>query len=303
MKKLTSMRLYSVAIACIFLYLVAAAPTYSPDVWDPGMYKATLVPNWHIPATDSVKAAFKVGLTEFYDKQEYIDSLMVGFHLAKLMEARYEIPWGIILAQWTLESAGKMPDGSYMPGRSRLARLANNHFGIKKGKRDRLLTRGEYYGVLSPEEDKKGKRYHKNSRFAKFKTRFDGVSCHSLLLRSTYINGSMLGNPWHIIPRFETEHPVNTSWVSGATGEKIFDGMWRWETHILALRGFDKKYATDNRYYAKIHTLAEKFYTAAGELSHAQSTPVNITTQFQLEIVESLKNEPLMPEANGHDGE
>ena len=275
---------------CIMLYFVAAAPTYDPTPWDPGMYKTLTVPSWHIPATDSVKAVFRAGLAEFYDNIEYIDSLMIGFHLAKLMEARYEIPWAIILAQWTVESGGKHHNGGYMPGKSVLARRANNHFGIKKGRRDGILTKGEFYSVISPEE-KDGKQYHKLSKFAKFRTRFDGFSAHSLLLRSTYIDRTMIGNPWHTIPQFETDYAVNTSWNKNGKGEKDFRDMYRWETHIVALKGFSKKYATDSRYYAKIHTLAEKFYTAAGEMDRNHSVPVQITEEYRYQIVESLKDD------------
>jgi hypothetical protein len=42
-------------------------------------------------------------------------------------------------------------------------------------------------------------------------------------------------------------------------------------------------------------TLAEKFYTAAGEMNRTHSVPVQITEPYQLEIVESLQSDPLGP--------
>ena len=90
--------------------------------------------------------------------QNYIDTYKV---VAILQMQKYQIPASITLAQGLLESAA---------GQSRLAKEANNHFGIKVG--------GDWVGpyILSDDETK-------NEKFRKYNNVSESFEDHSLFLK------------------------------------------------------------------------------------------------------------------------
>ena len=112
--------------------------------------------------------------------QQTTDYISTYLNLASFESARSGIPVSIILAQGILES---------QCGNSKLAQIANNHFGIKWNSTDD----GDFITQYDDEKDKKGNKIP--SRFIKYGSAEESYRHHSdfLLNRDRYKNLFRLG--------------------------------------------------------------------------------------------------------------
>ena len=103
-----------------------------------------------------------------YTREEFV--IKYGGFVSKAVKGT-GIFQGTVLTQAILESQGKMSDGNWRVGGSKLSREANNYFGIKchswKGKR---------YNIDTGEETKDGTKYiEKNACFRKYNSVEDSI--------------------------------------------------------------------------------------------------------------------------------
>ena len=112
--------------------------------------------------------------------QQTTDYISTYLNLASFESARSGIPVSIILAQGILES---------QCGKSKLAQIGNNHFGIKWNSTDD----GDFITQYDDDKDKKGNRI--TSRFIKYSTAEESYRHHSdfLMNRERYKNLFKLG--------------------------------------------------------------------------------------------------------------
>ena len=112
--------------------------------------------------------------------QQTADYISTYLNLASFESARSGIPVSIILAQGILES---------QCGKSKLAQIGNNHFGIKWNSTDD----GDFITQYDDDKDKKGNRIL--SRFIKYSTAEESYRHHSdfLMNRDRYKNLFKLG--------------------------------------------------------------------------------------------------------------
>lgn len=112
--------------------------------------------------------------------QQSADYISTYLNLASFESARSGIPVSIILAQGILES---------QCGKSKLAQIGNNHFGIKWNS----TADGDFITQYDDDKDKKGNRIP--SRFIKYSTAEESYRHHSdfLMNRERYKNLFKLG--------------------------------------------------------------------------------------------------------------
>jgi len=100
----------------------------------------------------------------------------------------YGIPPSITIAQAIIESGW---------GKSSLAKIHNNHFGIKFYGFDRLSTEEQLlvngFVILNTKEFKNGKYIEKSAKFCKYATRWASIRHHSIFL-SKRAKGSLKGD-------------------------------------------------------------------------------------------------------------
>jgi flagellum-specific peptidoglycan hydrolase FlgJ len=83
----------------------------------------------------------------------------------------------LVLCQAILESSGKV-NGKYLPAASKLAREANNYFGIKAFK----SWKGKVYEIETKEQDKNGKIYIVKAKFRAYSNPVESFKDYILFL-------------------------------------------------------------------------------------------------------------------------
>lgn len=86
-----------------------------------------------------------------YTREEFVEKY--GGFIAKVVRGT-GILQGTLIAQAIIESQGKMPDGNWRVGASKLARNSNNYFGIKCHN-----WKGKTYNIDTGEYDSSGNKY------------------------------------------------------------------------------------------------------------------------------------------------
>jgi flagellum-specific peptidoglycan hydrolase FlgJ len=112
-----------------------------------------------------------------YTREEFVEKY--GGFIAKTVKGT-GILQGTLISQAIIESQGKMPDGNWRVGASKLARNSNNYFGIKCHN-----WSGKTYNIDTGEYDSSGNKYiDKSACFRAYDSVEDSIKDYIKFLKS-----------------------------------------------------------------------------------------------------------------------